>query len=257
MNTQAKLRTASRALVDQLAIHGVDHVFSVPGESFLGVLDALRDSKITLTVCRQEGGASMMADAVGKATGRPGVCFVTRGPGAANATAGIHVAWQDSTPMIMFVGQVDRAVRGRDAWQEIDCRAVFGSMTKWAVELDDANQIAEYVAKAFRMAVSGRPGPVVIGLPRDLLAEPTTCSDATPFAVEGPPPGPEVISELRALLAHSVAPIVLVGGSGWDERARARRSNVSPSASPCLSRLPTAVCPSSTPCTQITPAIWG
>ncbi len=220
MSTQAKLRTASRALVDQLAIHGVGHVFSVPGESFLGVLDALRESKIALTVCRQEGGASMMADAVGKATGRPGVCFVTRGPGAANAAAGVHVAWQDSTPMIMFVGQVDRAVRGRDAWQEIDCRAVFGSMTKWAVELDEPDQIADYVAKAFHISVSGRPGPVVIGLPRDMLAELTTCADAPPFAAAESPPLPTDITELVTLLSNADAPIVLVGGSGWDERAR-------------------------------------
>jgi acetolactate synthase-1/2/3 large subunit len=221
MSAHAKLRTASRALVDQLAINGVGHVFTVPGESFLGVLDALRDSDIALTVCRQEGGAAMMADAVGKATGRPGVCFVTRGPGAANATAGVHVAWQDSTPMVMFVGQVDRAVRGRDAWQEIDCPAVFGSMTKWAVELDDPNRISEYVARAFHMAASGRPGPVVIGLPRDLLAETTACADAPPYAAADPSPGPAQIAELEALFARSVAPILLVGGSRWDEAARA------------------------------------
>src|SRR5262245_3517067 len=132
-----KARTAAQVLVDQLIINRVDHVFCVPGESFLAVLDALRDSPITVTVCRQEGGAAMMADAVGKATGRPGICFVTRGPGATNAAPGIFIAQQDSTPVIMFVGQVDRGVRERGAFQEVDCRAVFGSMTKWTAEIDD------------------------------------------------------------------------------------------------------------------------
>jgi acetolactate synthase-1/2/3 large subunit len=221
MSAQAEPRTASRVLVDQLSIHGVSHVFTVPGESFLGVLDALRDSDIALTVCRQEGGAAMMADAVGKATGQPGVCFVTRGPGAANATAGVHVAWQDSTPMVMFVGQVDRAVRGRDAWQEIDCEAVFGSMTKWAVEIDDPSRIPEYVARAFHIAVSGRPGPVVIGVPRDLLAEPVACEDASPIVADQPAPWPAEIAQLKELLNRAAAPILLVGGSRWDESARA------------------------------------
>jgi acetolactate synthase-1/2/3 large subunit len=148
-----KPRTAAQALVDQLVIHGVEHIFCVPGESFLGVLDALIDSPITVTVCRQEGGAAMMAEAVGKATGKPGVCFVTRGPGATNASAGIHIAHQDSTPMIMFVGQVERGLKDRESFQELDYRAVFGSMTKWTTEIDVAERVPELVSQ--RPAWSG------------------------------------------------------------------------------------------------------
>src|ERR1700674_4875471 len=138
MRAKDNMRTAAEVLVDQLINNGVKHVFCVPGESFLGVLDAFYDRDITVTVCRQEGGAAMMAEAVGKATGRPGICFVTRGPGATNAAPGIHIAEQDSTPMILFVGQVERQFREREAFQELDLRAVFGSMTKWATEIDDA-----------------------------------------------------------------------------------------------------------------------
>src|ERR1700761_3656225 len=134
MRAKDNMRTAAEVLVDQLQIHGVQHVFCVPGESYLAVLDAFHDSALTVTVCRQEGGAAMMAEAVGKATGQPGVCFVTRGPGATNASAGIHIARQDSTPMIMFVGQVERSVKDREAFQEVDYRAFFGGMTKWTAE---------------------------------------------------------------------------------------------------------------------------
>ena len=144
-------------------INGVRHVFCVPGESYLAVLDAFHDRDIAVTVCRQEGGAAMMAEAVGKATGRPGVCFVTRGPGATNAAHGIHIAHQDSTPLIMFVGQVARDTREREAFQELDYRAVFGGMTKWATEIDDPARVPEIVSRAFYTATSGRPGPVVIG----------------------------------------------------------------------------------------------
>ena len=136
MNQPSLHRTAAAALVEQLQINGVQHVFCVPGESFLPVLDALRDSAITVTVCRHEGGAAMMAEAVGKTTGRPGICFVTRAPGATNASAGIYIAQQDSSPVIMFVGQVETTVRERDAFQELDYRAVFGSITKWTVEIE-------------------------------------------------------------------------------------------------------------------------
>src|SRR3984957_10731862 len=165
-----RTRTAAQALVDQLVIHGVEHVFCVPGESFLGVLDALLDSPITVTVCRQEGGCAMMAEAGGKATGRPGICFVTRGPGATNASAGIHIAQQDSTPLIMFVGQVTRDIKDREALQELDLRAVFGSMTKWTAEIDDASRVPEIVSRAFYTATGGRPGPEGIGLPGGMLA---------------------------------------------------------------------------------------
>src|SRR5579864_4640407 len=147
MRPLEQTRTAAEALVDQLTINGVAHVFCVPGESYLAVLDAFHDRDVAVTVCRQEGGAAMMAEAVGKATGRPGICFVTLGPGATNAAPGIHIAQQDSTPMILFVGQVDRQFREREAFQEIDCRAVFGSMAKWATEIDDAARVPEYVSR--------------------------------------------------------------------------------------------------------------
>ena len=164
-------RTGGEILVDQLVAHGVNHAFCVPGESYLAALDAFHDRNIALTVCRQEGGAAMMAEAVGKATGRPGICFVTRGPGATNASPGIHIAMQDSTPMIVFVGQVAREMREREAFQELDYRAVFGTMAKWATEIDDPARIPEIVSRAFYTATNGRPGPVVIALPEDMLTE--------------------------------------------------------------------------------------
>src|ERR1700734_394125 len=171
VRAKANLRTAAEVLVDQLTVNGVRHVFCVPGESYLAVLDAFHDSDLAVTVCRHEGGAAMMAEAVGKTTGRPGICFVTRGPGATNASAGVHIAQQDSTPMIVFVGQVETSVRERDAFQELDYRAVFGSMTKWTVEVDNANRITEFVSRAFYTASSGRPGPVVVALPKNVLSE--------------------------------------------------------------------------------------
>src|ERR1700682_4110140 len=163
MRAKDNLRTAAEVLVDQLIINGVRHAFCVPGESYLAVLDAFHDRDIAVTVCRQEGGAAMMAEAVGKATGRPGICFVTRGPGATNASPGIHIAQQDSTPMILFVGQVERQFREREAFQELDYRAVFGSMTKWATEIDDPARVPEFVSRAFYMAANRRAGPVGVG----------------------------------------------------------------------------------------------
>ena len=147
------------------------HVFCVPGESYIAALDAFHDRDIAVTVCRQESGAAIMAEAVGKATGRPGICFVTRGPGATNASAGLHIARQDSTPMILFVGQVAREMREREAFQELDYRAVFGTIAKWATEIDDPARIPELVSRAFYTATNGRPGPVVIALPEDMLVE--------------------------------------------------------------------------------------
>ena len=154
------LRTGGQILVDQLRIHGTSHVFCVPGESYLAVLDALHDSKITTIVCRQEGGAAYMAEAAGKLTGRPGIVMVTRGPGATNASGGIHVASQDSTPLIMFVGQVARDMKEREAFQELDYKAVFGTMAKWVVEIDRAGRIPEIVSRAYHVAMQGRPGPI-------------------------------------------------------------------------------------------------
>jgi acetolactate synthase-1/2/3 large subunit len=212
-------RTAAQVLVDQLIIHGVRHVFCVPGESYLSVLDALIERDITVTVCRQEGGAAMMAEAVGKATGQPGVCFVTRGPGATNAAHGVHIARQGSTPMILFAGQVDRSVRDRDAWQELDYSAVFGSMTKWTAEIDDASRMAEYVSRAFHVATAGQPGPVVLALPHDMLGETVSIADAAPYATPEISPGAEEMAALAALLKAAKSPYVLLGGSRWSEEA--------------------------------------
>ena len=220
MQKHAPHRTAAAALVEQLAINGVKHVFCVPGESFLPVLDALRDSGITVTVCRHEGGAAMMAEAIGKTTGRPGICFVTRGPGATNASAGIHIAQQDSTPMIMFVGQVETSVREREAFQELDYRAVFGGMTKWTVEVDDPDRITEFVSRAFYTASSGRPGPVVVALPKDVLSERTSVANAPAFEPVETSPGDEEMARLKELLAESKNPLFVLGGSRWSEAAR-------------------------------------
>ena len=220
MHKLAPHRTAAAALVEQLRINGVEHVFCVPGESFLPVLDALRDSGITVTVCRHEGGAAMMAEAVGKTTGRPGICFVTRGPGATNASAGIHIAQQDSSPMIMFVGQVETSVREREAFQELDYRAVFGSMTKWTVEVDDPNRITEFVSRAFYTACGGRPGPVVVALPENMLSERVTIADAPPYEPVETSPGEEEMAKLGELLAEAKIPLFVLGGSRWTETAR-------------------------------------
>jgi acetolactate synthase-1/2/3 large subunit len=220
MHRPAAHRTAAKALVEQLVINGVEHVFCVPGESFLPVLDALRDSSITVTVCRHEGGAAMMAEAVGKVTGHPGVCFVTRGPGATNASAGIHIAQQDSTPMIMFVGQVETSVKEREAFQELDYRAVFGSMTKWTVEVDRAERIAEFVSRAFYTACSGRPGPVVVALPKDVLSQRITGASAPAFEPVETSPGEEEMTRLAELLREAKNPLFVLGGSRWSETAR-------------------------------------
>src|SRR3974390_2579209 len=205
-------RTGGEILVDQLSIHGVRHVFCVPGESYLAALDAFHDSKIALTVCRHENAASMMAEAVGKTTGRPGTCFVPGGPGATKASAGIHIARQDSSPMICFVGQVGRHMREREAFQELDYRAVFGTMAKWATEIDDPARIPEIVSRAFHTACNGRPGPVVIALPEDMLRERLVVPDASAFQPVEVWPGPAEMRRLQAMLTSAKKPIVLVGG---------------------------------------------
>lgn len=210
-----KTRTAAQVLVDQLVINGIEHVFCVPGESFLPVLDALHDSPITVTVCRQEGGAAMMADAVGKATGKPGVCFVTRGPGATNASAGIHIAQQDSTPVIMFVGQVERGMKERGAFQELDYRAVFGSMTKWTAEIDDAVRMPEFISRAFHQSTAGRPGPVVLALPEDMLSEHIDVNDAPAWRPVETTPSPKDLAHIVELLSAAERPLLILGGSRW------------------------------------------
>ncbi|HUD87392.1 MAG TPA: thiamine pyrophosphate-binding protein [Xanthobacteraceae bacterium] len=219
MRAKDNMRTAAEVLVDQLQVHGVRHVFCVPGESYLAVLDAFHDSELDVTVCRQEGGAAMMAEAIGKVTGRPGVCFTTRGPGATNASAGIHIARQDSTPLVMFVGQVARDMREREAFQELDYRAVFGSMTKWATEIDDPARVPEIVSRAFYTAANGRPGPVVVSLPEDMLVERVAVPDAPPFALVETSPGAPDLAKFAQMLAAARAPIMLLGGSRWSQAA--------------------------------------
>lgn len=219
MRAQDGLRTAAQVLVDQLSINGINHVFCVPGESYLAVLDAFYESNMELTVCRQEGGAAMMAEAIGKATGRPGICFVTRGPGATNASLGIHIAQQDSTPIIMFAGQVSREKKGREALQEIDFHSVFGGLAKWVTEIDDAARIPEVVSRAFYTASSGRPGPVVIALPEDMLSERISCHDAPAAEMVDTWPAPSELSKFESLLMRAERPFVIVGGSRWSPDA--------------------------------------
>ncbi len=221
MRGKDNARTGGEILIDQLSIQGVGHVFCVPGESYLAALDAFHDSDIKLTVCRHESAAAIMAEAVGKVTGRPGICFVTRGPGATNASAGIHIARQDSSPMIVFVGQVGREMREREAFQELDYRAVFGSIAKWATEIDDPSRIPEIISRAFHTACNGRPGPVVIALPEDMLRERVAVSDATAFQPVEISPGAADMSRLHKLLSAAKRPVALVGGSRWTEHAAA------------------------------------
>ncbi len=219
MRGKDNARTGGEILIDQLSIQGVRHAFCVPGESYLAALDAFYDSDIKLTVCRHESAAAIMAETVGKITGRPGVCFVTRGPGATNASAGIHIARQDSSPMIVFVGQVGREMREREAFQELDYRAVFGTMAKWATEIDDPARIPEIVSRAFHTACNGRPGPVVIALPEDMLRERVSVPDATAFEPVEIWPGESDMRRLQDLLAAAKRPIALIGGSRWTEQA--------------------------------------
>ena len=217
--THCASRTGGQILVQQLIIHGVTQLFCVPGESYLAVLDALYDADIAVTVCRQEGGAAMMAEAQGKLTGRPGICFVTRGPGATNASAGVHIAHQDSTPMILFVGQVARGAKGREAFQELDYRAVFGTMAKWVVDIDDPARLPELISRAFHVATSGRPGPVVVALPEDMLTDAASVADALPYQVLETCPGTAALQELHARLEAAERPVVILGGSRWSEQA--------------------------------------
>ncbi len=212
-------RTGGQILVGQLVSHGVKHVFCVPGESFLAVLDALVDVNIEVTVCRQEGGAAMMADAHGKLTGQPGICMVTRGPGASNALAGIHIAKQDSTPMIVFVGQIERGMREREAFQEMDYRAVFGQAAKWATEIDDSARIPEILSRAFHVATSGRPGPVVIALPEDMLVELATVPDAPRYEAIDSAPSLGQMADLAKRLSQAKAPVAILGGARWNATA--------------------------------------
>ncbi|MFZ6718674.1 thiamine pyrophosphate-binding protein [Undibacterium sp. Ji49W] len=211
-----KSRSGGQLIVDALQIHGVDTIFGVPGESYLPVLDALHDSSIRFIINRQEGGAAFMADAYGKMTGKPGICFVTRGPGATNASIGVHTAYQDSTPMILFIGQVGNDFVEREAFQEIDYRRMFGQMAKWVAQIDRADRVPEYLARAFQVATSGRPGPVVLALPEDMLAQVATVADTRRYTPVQASASPQQLAQLRNMLTVSQRPLVLLGGTGWD-----------------------------------------
>jgi acetolactate synthase-1/2/3 large subunit len=212
-------RTGGQILVAQLVAQGLERVYCVPGESYLAALDALYEFGVEVTVCRQEAGAAMMALTAGRLTGRPGICFVTRGPGATNAAHGVHIAEHDSAPMILFVGQVERAMLGRGAFQEMDYRAFFGSTAKWATQIESAAQLPEVIQRAYHVAMQGRPGPVVIALPEDMLTDLASVPDAPRVEPVAIWPGLSQMAELQKMLWEAERPLVIVGGTGWTERA--------------------------------------
>ncbi len=221
MKSDLKTRHGGRILADALAGHGVRAAFGVPGESFLPVLDGLHDlkEKLKFIICRQEGGASYMADAWAKLTGEPGVLFVTRGPGATNGAVGVHTAFQDSTPMIVFVGQVGNDFVEREAFQEVDFRRMYGPLTKWVAQIDRAERIPEYVSHAFHTATAGRPGPVLLALPEDMLFSQAAVADAPRYRTARAAPSPADMQELERLLSGAKRPFVLIGGGGWTKQA--------------------------------------
>ena len=214
-------RSGGQLLIDALKVHGVDLVFGVPGESFLAALDAFYDARddIKFVICRQEGGAANMADAYGKLTGRPGICFVTRGPGATNASIGIHTAFQDSTPVILFIGQIDNEYAEREAFQEIDYRRMYGQMAKWVAQIDRPERVPEMVSHAFHLAVAGRPGPVVLALPEDMQSATATVADTARYQRVAAHPGADDMNKLRGMLAQAQRPFVMLGGGGWTKQA--------------------------------------
>jgi len=213
------MKTGGQLIVDALVANGVKRVACVPGESYLAVLDALHDTDIDVLVCRQEGGAAMMADCWGRLTGEPGICMVTRGPGATNASAGLHIARQDSIPMILFIGQVQRDAREREAFQEVEYRRAFTEVAKWVAEIDDARRIPEFVTRAFAVATSGRPGPVVLALPEDMLRDAVEAVDAKAYRPVEAHPGPKQMAELAALLEKAERPLVILGGTRWSQES--------------------------------------
>jgi acetolactate synthase-1/2/3 large subunit len=221
MATAHPRRSGAQVLIDQLRIHGTDTIFGVPGESYLAALDALyaQRNSIRYVICRQEGGASNMAEAYGKLTGKPGICFVTRGPGATNASIGLHTGFQDSTPMILLVGQVARETSDREAFQEIDYRRMFGQMAKWVVQVEDARRIPELVSHAFHTALNGRPGPVVMALPEDMLTDEVEVADAGPYRIARGAPSAADMATLHQMLEAAHKPMVIVGGGGWSAEA--------------------------------------
>ncbi|WP_305988708.1 thiamine pyrophosphate-binding protein [Roseibium sp. MMSF_3544] len=216
------LRSGGRILADQLHLLGADTVYCVPGESFLGLLEGLyaHQDDIKVVTCRHESGASNMADAYGKLTGKPGICAVTRGPGATNASNGVHTAFQDSTPMIVLIGQVGRTMMDREAFQEMDYRRMFGEMAKWVAQIEDPRRIPEYLARAWKTAMSGRPGPVVLALPEDMLTEMADCEDLRPTSIARSAPLPEDVSSLEDMIAKAEKPLLVVGGPSWSAECR-------------------------------------
>lgn len=220
------MKTGGKLIVEALEANGVDRIFCVPGESYLAVLDALYDSPIRTIVCRQEGGAAMMADCQGRLTGKPGICFVTRGPGATNASAGVHIAMQDSIPMILFIGQIAGHAREREAFQEVNYKRFFGDIAKWVVEIDRAERIPELVTRAFAVATSGRPGPVVISLPEDMLVSEVEAPQALPATPVETRPGDAELDRLEALLNAAKRPFVILGGTRWNAEAVARMQSI-------------------------------
>lgn len=213
-------RPGGRILVDQLVVHGTELVFCVPGESYLAALDALYDTpQLQLIVCRMEAGAANMACAHGQLTGAPGVCFVTRGPGAAHAAVGVHTAQQGSVPMILLVGQVPRSHRGREAFQEVDIDAMFAPLAKWTATVDEPERIPEFLSRAFQVATAGRPGPVVLALPEDVLSQAADVPDAAPHQVVRPSPPAGAVNRVRDMVARADRPVVVAGGGGWSQRA--------------------------------------
>ena len=221
MSADHGLRSGGQVLVDQLRIHGVDTIFCVPGESYLTVIDSLHDAQneIKTVACRQEGGATNMAEAYGKLTGRPGVAMVTRGPGACNGSIGAHTAMQDSTPMVIFIGQVARDQEYREAFQEVDYHKFYGAICKEVIQIDHAYRVPELVSQAFHVAASGRPGPVAVSIPEDMQRDMVDVADARPFQTIRPEVGPKAMSAFRGQLASAERPLMILGGAGWSEQA--------------------------------------
>ena len=219
MAKQQRLRSGGQVLADALVNHGADRAYCIPGESYLELLDGLYDHRknFQLITCRHESGAAFMAEAYGKLTGRPGLCLVTRGPGACNASIGVHTAFQDSTPMVLLVGQVPRPMKDREAFQEVDFVRQFGPLTKWAAEIGSADRIPEYISRAFHVAISGRPGPVALALPEDVLREETRTHDLPTF-IPTLPSSPD-LSSFKKLAEEASKPLIIVGGGGWNQQA--------------------------------------
>lgn len=215
-------RTGGQILIDALINNHTDTIFGVPGESYLEALDAIYDrrNKIRFITCRQEGGAAYMAEAWANATGRPGLCFVTRGPGVTNASIGLHTAFQGSTPMVLLIGQIPRHQMDREAFQEIDYKQMLGPVTKWVAQIDSAERIPEYVNRAFAVAMNGRPGPVALALPEDMLLDYANAEDLPPAVVVKPAPGQSDIAKVKQLLSQAERPLLVLGGSNWDDTGR-------------------------------------